>query len=75
MANLGFFLTTFLPQYKYSDRTDSFAVVLHLQSRKWKQSLSRVEQDFFSGAVKRRQCYFLEAPHHNGAIEHKGREG
>lgn len=65
MANLGFSDWLYAAVQIESDTTDSFAAVLHLQSCKWRQSLSPTEKGLLSGAVQRRKYYFLDALHRN----------
>lgn len=74
MANLGFSDRLYAPVQIESDKTDSFAVVLHLPSCRWRQSPSPTEQGFFPGAVERRKCYFLEALHRNRTVQRQGWE-
>lgn len=74
MANLGFSDWLYAPVQIESDKTDSFAVVLYLQSCKWRQSLSPTEKDLLSGAVKRRKYYFLDALHRNRIVPRQGWE-
>lgn len=74
MANLGFSDQLHAPVQIASDKTDNFAVVLHLPPCKWRQSPSPTEQGFFSRAAERRKCYFLEALHRNRAVQRQGWE-
>lgn len=72
MANLGFSDQLYPPAQTERHKTDSFAVVVHSPSWKWRQSLSPAEEGFFSGALERRKCCFLEAFNRNRTVQRQG---